>query len=106
MVEEIRFLSKDGDEARSYMGANGFIHILVNFLRFAMDACDTKAQENGALALLNIAMNNNWNKAAILVAGAMPLLLDLLDSETFEATGTVLLMLSSLKIIKLALEPL
>lgn len=37
------------------------------------------------------------NKAAILAAGAVPLLLDLLDSETSEAAVAVLLMLSSLE---------
>lgn len=96
-AEEIRFLSKDDDEARSYMGANGFIHMLVNFLRSAIDACNAQAQETGALALFNIAVNNNRNKAAILAAGAVPLLLDLLDSETSEAAVAVLLMLSSLE---------
>lgn len=96
-AEEIRFLAKDDDEARSYMAANGFIHMLVNFLRSAIDACNAQAQETGALALFNIAVNNNRNKAAILSAGAVPLLLDLLDSETSEAAVAVLLMLSSLE---------
>jgi len=97
VAEEIIFLSKDDDEARSYMGANGFIQVLVNILRFAMDACNTQAQETGALALFDIAVNNNRNRATILAASAVSLLLDLLDSETFEATMDVLLMLSSLE---------
>ena len=58
-AEEVRILSKDDNEARSYMGANHFIPALVSFLRSAIDASDTKAQETGALALFNIAVNNN-----------------------------------------------
>uniref|UniRef100_A0A0C9RPB0 RING-type E3 ubiquitin transferase n=1 Tax=Wollemia nobilis TaxID=56998 RepID=A0A0C9RPB0_9CONI len=94
-AEEIRVLSKDDAEARSYMGANGFIHALVNFLHSAIGASNTKAQETGALALFNISVNNNRNKAAILAAGTVPLLLDILDSETSEAAVALLLMLSS-----------
>ena len=36
---------------------------------YKLDAYDTKAQENGALALFNIVMNGKWNKATILDAG-------------------------------------
>ncbi|GLJ22121.1 hypothetical protein SUGI_0415100 [Cryptomeria japonica] len=94
-AEEIRELSKDNDEARSYMGSNGFIHSLVNFLRSAIDASVTHALETGALALLNISVNNNRNKAAILAEGIVPLLLEILDLETSEAAVAVLLMLCS-----------
>ncbi|KAH9302218.1 hypothetical protein KI387_013801, partial [Taxus chinensis] len=94
-VEEIRAMSKDDDEARSYMGSNGFIHAIVNFLRSAIDASNTQALEIGALALFNISVNNNRNKAAILAAGTLPLLLEILESETSEAAVAVLLMLSS-----------
>lgn len=88
------------------LDANGFVHILVNFLRSAMDACDTRVQKTRDLALFNIMVNDKWNKATILDAGAVPLLLDLLDSETYETVGVVLLMLSSFLILKVALEPL
>ncbi|KAH9323219.1 hypothetical protein KI387_017858, partial [Taxus chinensis] len=84
-TEEIREMSKDDDEARSYMGSNGFLHTIVNFLRSAVDASNTQALEIGALALFNISVNNNRNKAAILAAGTVPLLLEILESETSEA---------------------
>lgn len=94
-AEEVRILSKDDNEARSYMGANHFIPALVSFLQSAIDASDIKAQETGALALFNIAVNNNRNKASMLSSGILPLLLVLLDSERAGAAVAVLLVLSS-----------
>lgn len=94
-AEEVRILSKDDNEARSYMGASDFIPALVSFLRSAIDASDIKAQETGALALFNIAVNNNRNKASMLSSGILPLLLVLLDSERAGAAVAVLLVLSS-----------
>ncbi|KAH9328261.1 hypothetical protein KI387_000369, partial [Taxus chinensis] len=97
-AEEVGFLCKDDNEACSYMGANNFIAALVNFLRSAVDVLDTKAQEVGTLALLNMVLNNNRNKASILSSGVVPLLLDLLGSKfsnTVEAALSVLLVLSS-----------
>ena len=58
-VEQTRFLLKDDEEARIYMGANGFIEALVQFLRSAIDIEDEKAEEVGAMALFNLAVNNN-----------------------------------------------
>eukprot|EP01018_Ginkgo_biloba_P018216 Gb_40872 [translate_table: standard] len=92
-AQEVIFLSKDDNEACSYMGANQFIPALVNFLWSAVDALDTKAQETGALALFNLAVNNNGNKASIMSAGAVPLLLVLLDSETAAVVVAVAVML-------------
>lgn len=58
-VEQIRLLLKDDEEARIYMGANGFVEALVQFLKSVIDEGDEKAQEIGAMALFNIAVNNN-----------------------------------------------
>lgn len=58
-VEQIRLLLKDDEEARIYMGANGFIEALVQFLKLSIDEGEEKAQEIGAMALFNIAVNNN-----------------------------------------------
>lgn len=58
-VEQVRFLLKDDEEARIYMGANGAVEALVCFLKSAIDEGDEKAQEIGALALFNLSVNNN-----------------------------------------------
>lgn len=59
VVEQIRFLLKDDEEARMYMGANGFVEALVQFLDSAMREGNAVAQESGAMALFNLAVNNN-----------------------------------------------
>lgn len=59
VVEQIRFLLKDDEAARIYMGANGFMEALVQFLRSAVHEGNTKAQDSGAMALFNLAVNNN-----------------------------------------------
>ncbi|OAY72324.1 U-box domain-containing protein 6 [Ananas comosus] len=61
-VEEIRARLKDDEEARICMGANGFAAKLVRFLEKAICELDEKAQEVGAMALFNLAVNNNSNK--------------------------------------------
>lgn len=58
-VEQIRYLLKDDEEARIYMGANGFVEALVRFLRSSVHNDDEKAQEVGAMALFNLVVNNN-----------------------------------------------
>ena len=58
-VEQIRFILKDDEEARFYMGAQGFAEALVRFLKSAICEGDERAQEVGALALFNLAVNNN-----------------------------------------------
>ncbi|CAN1838423.1 U-box domain-containing protein 6 [Linum perenne] len=58
-VEEVRFLLKDDEEARIYMGANGFVEALMQFLQSAVRSKDGSAQDNGAMALFNLAVNNN-----------------------------------------------
>lgn len=58
-VEEIRFLLKDDEEARIFLGGNGFVEALVQFLRTAIREENEKAQDIGAMALFNLAVNNN-----------------------------------------------
>lgn len=59
VVEQIRHLLKDDEEARIYMGANGFVEALLRFLELALDARNETAQDIGAMALFNLAVNNN-----------------------------------------------
>ncbi|RWW35062.1 hypothetical protein GW17_00000140, partial [Ensete ventricosum] len=59
VVEQIRFLLKDDEAARIYMGANGFVEALVQFLMSAVHEGNAKAQDSGAMALFNLAVNNN-----------------------------------------------
>lgn len=59
VVEQIRFLLKDDEEARMYMGANGFVEALLQFLDSAIREGNYVAQESGAMALFNLAVNNN-----------------------------------------------
>lgn len=59
LVEQIRYLLKDDEEARIQMGSNGFAEALVQFLRYSVEDLNEKAQEIGAMALFNFAVNNN-----------------------------------------------
>lgn len=59
VVEQIRHLLKDDEETRMYMGANGFVEALLQFLESSVSARDCVAQEMGAMALFNLAVNNN-----------------------------------------------
>ncbi|VAH82655.1 unnamed protein product [Triticum turgidum subsp. durum] len=59
LVEQIRYLLKDDEEARIQMGSNGFAEALVQFLRYSVEEGNEKAQEVGAMALFNLAVNNN-----------------------------------------------
>lgn len=59
VVEEVRHLLRDGEEARVYMGRNGFIEALITFLEYSVHERDETAQDIGAMALFNLAVNNN-----------------------------------------------
>lgn len=59
VVEQIRFLLKDDEEARIYMGANAFIEGLVQFLRSAVEEAQENFQEVCAMALFNLSVNNS-----------------------------------------------
>lgn len=97
VVEQIRFLLKDDEEARIFMGSNGFAEALVQFLRLAINEENDKAQEIGAMALFNLAVNNNRNKETILSSGVIPLLEDMVvKSNTHEPAAALYLNLSCL----------
>ena len=55
VVEEVKCLSEDDDKACYNIGVRGLIPPLVSFLHSAIDASDTKAQNNGAMVLLSAA---------------------------------------------------
>lgn len=74
VVEQIRHLLKDDEEARIFMGANGFLEALLRFLELALDARSETAQDIGAMALFNLAVNNNRNKEMMLNGGVLSLL--------------------------------
>nr|CAD1832240.1 unnamed protein product [Ananas comosus var. bracteatus] len=96
-AERIRYLLKDDEEARIYMGANGFAEELVHFLRLAVRDGDDKAQEVGAMALFNLAVNNNRNKELLMLAGVIDLLDQMISSpQMYEAATALYLNLSCL----------
>lgn len=59
VVEKIRRLLKDDEEARIYMGANGFVESLLRFLECGLDEGNEFAQESSAMALFNLGVSNN-----------------------------------------------
>ncbi|KAI3516029.1 hypothetical protein L1887_14938 [Cichorium endivia] len=81
VVEKIRRLLKDDEEARIYMGANGFIDALLRFLELGLNAQSEFAQESGAMALFNLAVNNNRNKEMMLAGGILSLLAKMVESS-------------------------
>ncbi|KAG2318849.1 hypothetical protein Bca52824_012062 [Brassica carinata] len=74
VVESVRLLLKDDEEARILMGANGFVEAFLRFLESAVHENNAAAQETGAMALFNLAVNNNRNKELMLTSGVIPLL--------------------------------
>lgn len=81
VVEQIRRLLKDDEEARIYMGANGFIEALLRFLELALHEQNEFAQESAAMALFNLAVNNNRNKEMMLAAGILALLVQMIEGS-------------------------
>lgn len=73
VVEHIRLLLKDDEEARIFMGGNGFVEALVQFLRTAVHEENEMAQDIGAMALFNLAVNNN--RYALLICLIISLIL-------------------------------
>lgn len=59
VVEQIRHLLKDDEEARDFMGANGFVEALMQFLELSVRERNEVAREIGAMALFNLAVNND-----------------------------------------------
>ncbi|KAL2547188.1 U-box domain-containing protein 6 [Forsythia ovata] len=98
VVEQIRHLLKDDEEARIYMGANGFVEALLRFLESAVRARNGMAQETGAMALFNLAVNNNRNKEIMLASGVLPVLQDMIVSnDSIGAATAIYLNLSCLE---------
>jgi hypothetical protein len=58
-AEEIRVLAKNNAKARAHIGDGGAIPALVDFLCTTINTDDDSAQEVGALALLNVAINDD-----------------------------------------------
>lgn len=90
VVEKIRLLLKDDEEARIYMGANGFVEALMQFLYSASAEGNATAQESGAMALFNLAVNNNRNKEMMLEVGIIPLLEEMISSTNSHGFATAL----------------
>ncbi|GFS33826.1 plant U-box 45 [Actinidia rufa] len=90
VVEQIRHLLKDDEEARIYMGANGFVEVLLRFLECAVQRRHEMAQEIGAMALFNLAVNNNRNKELMLAAGVLPLLEEMVTKSNSHGSATAL----------------
>ncbi|KAI9126078.1 hypothetical protein K1719_003496 [Acacia pycnantha] len=94
VVEQLRIILRDNEEARTYMGAHGFVEALLQFLRSAVSEGNVKAQESGALALFNLAVNNNRNKAIMLSAGVLPLLEEISSTSSYGCATALYLNLS------------
>lgn len=98
VVEEVRHLLRDGEEARIYMGRNGFIEALIRFLEYSVHERDETAQDIGAMALFNLAVNNNRNKEVMLAAGVLPFLgMMIANSRSYAAAVALYLNLSCLE---------
>jgi hypothetical protein len=67
VVEQLRLLLRDDEEARILMGANGFVEALVQFLQSAVHERNLTAQESGAMALFNLAVNNDRSALSFVV---------------------------------------
>ncbi|XP_027919227.1 U-box domain-containing protein 6-like [Vigna unguiculata] len=79
VVEQLRLLLRDDEEARIFMGANGFVEALLHFLQSAVHEGSLMAVESGTMALFNLAVNNNRNKEIMLSAGVLSLLEEMIS---------------------------
>lgn len=92
---EVRHLTKDDPVARVLLAMLGAIPPLISMLNLAQP----KIQATALLALLNLAIGNETNKAAIVKARAIPVMVRLLRSPNVavqEAVVTTFLSLSAL----------
>lgn len=90
VVERLRLLLRDDEEARIFMGANGFVEALFQFLQSAVHEGNAMALENGAMALFNLAVNNNRNKELMISAGILSLLEEMVSSTSSYSCATAL----------------
>ncbi|KAJ1391608.1 Zinc finger, RING/FYVE/PHD-type [Sesbania bispinosa] len=98
VVERLRLLLRDDEEARIFMGANGFVEALMQFLQSAVREGNVMAQESGAMALFNLAVNNNRNKEIMISAGVLSLLEEMIsDTSSYGCATALYLNLSCLE---------
>ncbi|KAK7246971.1 hypothetical protein RIF29_41845 [Crotalaria pallida] len=90
VVERLRQLLRDDEETRNFMGANGFVEALLLFLQSALHEGNLIAQESGAMALFNLAVNNNRNKEIMLSSGVLPLLEEMISNTSSYGCATAL----------------
>ncbi|XP_054787096.1 U-box domain-containing protein 45-like [Prosopis cineraria] len=90
VVERLRLLLRDDEEARIFMGANGFVEALLQFLQSAVSEGNVTAQESGAMALFNLAVNNNRNKEIMLAGGVLSLLEEMIANSNSYGSATAL----------------
>ncbi|KAE8710250.1 U-box domain-containing protein 7 [Hibiscus syriacus] len=72
------------------MGAKGFVEGLLRFLDSAVLEGNAIAQEVGAMALFNLAVNNNRNKELMLAAGVILLLERMISNSSADESATAL----------------
>ncbi|KAK4788812.1 hypothetical protein SAY86_020131 [Trapa natans] len=102
VAEQIRRFLKEDEEARTFMGTNGFVAALLSFLEHAVHDQNPVAQEVGAMALFNLAVNNNRNKELMLGAQAISLLEEMISNRSSQGPAAALyLNLSCLEEAKL-----
>ncbi|KAL7610485.1 U-box domain-containing protein 45 [Lactuca sativa] len=98
VVDQIRHLSKDDEEARIFMGENGVVEALIRFFESSVHERMIVAQESAAMALFNLSLNNNRNKENMVAAGVLPLLEEMIRNSSSPAAVAALYMnLSSLE---------
>ncbi|KAJ4879855.1 U-box domain-containing protein 45 [Raphanus sativus] len=90
VVEQMRVLLKDDEEARILMGENGCVEALLQFLGAALNEKNDSAQKVGAMALFNLAVDNNRNKELMLISGIIPLLEEMLCNPHSHGSVTAL----------------
>ncbi|MED6203939.1 hypothetical protein PIB30_004069 [Stylosanthes scabra] len=90
VVQSLRMLLRDDEDARTFMGTNGFVEALIQFLQSALNEGNTTDQENGAMALFNLAVNNDRNKEMMISAGILPLLDEMIYKPTCHGCATAL----------------
>ncbi|KAF5741152.1 U-box domain-containing family protein [Tripterygium wilfordii] len=90
VAEQVRLLLKDDEEARTFLGSHGLVEALMVFLKFAVRERNMMAQEIAAMALFNLAVNNDRNKEMMLAAGMIPLLEDMISNTNSHGSATAL----------------
>ncbi|KAE9601105.1 hypothetical protein Lal_00023788 [Lupinus albus] len=90
VVERLRLMLRDDEETRDFMGANGFVEALLQFLQSALHEGNLMARESGAMTLFNLAVNNNRNKEIMLSSGVLLLLEEMVSNTSSYGCATAL----------------